>query len=167
MSDTFHAIERAKELLATVAYANIATANNLAEPWNTPLYAPRDEALNFYWSSWVGAVHSNNIRSNPPVFMTLYDSTRARGTNNLRCLYLLATASEVLGDAELSFALSLLYPGEAVPIHTFHGDSVKRIYKAVPSRVWLNDRSEREVDPSTVKMRLELNLPDLMNWNRP
>ncbi len=160
-SDT-ELLTRAKELLATIQYANLATATTDGAPWNSPVFAPWDQELSFYWSSWREAEHSKNIRANHQVFLTLYDTTRARGTNNLRCLYLTAKAFELDDEEQVSRAVNLLYPGEdGISPEMFLGDSVKRIYMAIPERAWLNCASEREVNPQTVKMRVELSLKKL------
>jgi len=66
---------RATELLRSLEYLNIATVSANAHPWNTPVYARHDDRLNFYWCSWKDAEHSRNIRANPRIFVTLYDST--------------------------------------------------------------------------------------------
>ncbi len=57
------------ELIRKCPYANIATAFE-DKPWNTPVFAAADDELNFYWSSWVEAVHSQNLVKNPNVFLT-------------------------------------------------------------------------------------------------
>lgn len=148
---------RALELLNGPPYFNVATEGG-GQPWNTPVWAARDSDLNLYWSSWVKAVHSRNIADNPRVFLTLFDSTRARGTNNMRCLYLLCTAEAVDDVAEAEKACALLYPGEPVALEDFMGSGQKRFYRARPLQAWVNCLSERELSPSTVKMRAEIPL---------
>jgi hypothetical protein len=43
----------------------------------------------------------------------------------------------------------------------FLGLGQKRFYRATPIRAWLNCLSERELTPSTVKMRVEIPLEAL------
>jgi hypothetical protein len=148
---------RALELLSGPPYFNVATEAG-GQPWNSPVWAARDSDLNLYWSSWVKAVHSENIARNPRVFLTLFDSTRKRGTNNMRCLYLRCTAVEVQEVAEAEMAFALLYPGEPLALADFLGTGQKRIYRATPLQAWLNCLSERELSPSTAKMRAEVPL---------
>src|SRR5690625_4183597 len=100
---------RGAEILRMCQYANIATCRD-NQPWNTPVTAVADGELNCYWSSWTKAVHSQNIAMNPVVFLTFYDSTRARGTNNRRCLYLRCEANAVTDRNEGRKAHALLYP---------------------------------------------------------
>ena len=151
---------RLAELLQLPPYYNIATEGN-GQPWNSPVWAARDENFNLYWSSWVQAVHSKNIAKNPRVFLTLFDSSRERGTNNFRCLYLQCIAHEVTEQAEASRAFSLLYPGESIDISDFMGQGQKRFYKAIPQSAWLNCLSERQLTPTTIKMRTEIPLETL------
>ena len=146
---------RALELLNGTPYFNVATTSD-GQPWNSPVWAARDDALNLYWSSWIKAVHSENIAKNPRVFLTLFDSTRKRGTNNMRCLYLQCTATAVEDLAEARRAFALLYPGETIALEDFLGAGQKRIYRATPLHAWLNCLSERELTPSTINMRAEI-----------
>lgn len=145
------------ELLKLPPYFNVATSYN-DEPWNSPVWAARDSVGNLYWSSWKKAVHSQNLERNPRAFLTLFDSTRRRGTNNLRCLYLQCTVSVIQDPADATRAFGLLYPGENVDTTDFLTVGQKRFYKASPINAWLNCLSERELTPTTVKMRLEVPL---------
>lgn len=150
-------ISRAVELLNGPPYFNVATESD-GQPWNSPVWAARDLNLNLYWSSWIKAVHSESIRKNPKTFLTIFDSTRQRGTNNLRCLYLQCTTIEVDGPDEAQKAFALLYPDETVDLTDFLGSGQKRFYRATPIRAWLNCLSERQLTPSTIKMRAEVSL---------
>ncbi|OHV13903.1 pyridoxamine 5'-phosphate oxidase family protein [Kushneria phosphatilytica] len=159
MSDV-NLAKRSAEILNNCLYANIATSRNDV-PWNTPATALPDNELNFYWSSWRLAEHSRNIAANSSIFMTFYDSTRARGTNNLRCLYLQCVAREVSDPEEARKAFGLLYPGESVELTNPLDEGVKRFYCAEPKQAWLNCLSEKELEPDTLKMRTEVPLDEL------
>lgn len=148
------------EILRTCLYANIATCHN-NEPWNTPVTAIPDSDLNFYWSSWIQAVHSRNIEANPQVFITFYDSSRARGTNNMRGLYLRCEAAVVSDPSEARKAHGLIYPTEQVDLTAFFDPGPKRFYRARPREAWLNILSERELEPTTLKMRVEVPLDSI------
>lgn len=157
-------IDRAKVLLRSVEYINVATTSVDGQPWNTPVYARYDESLHFYWCSWRGAEHSLNLRSNPRVFCTLYDSTRKRGDNNMRCLYMQGKAEELVEPSEIAKGLKLLYPGDnsEQDASKVQGDNVRRLYKFVPYTLWLNDKSERQVTRETIKMRVEVPLDHMI-----
>ncbi len=147
--------KKAAELIATYPYLNIATAQHDL-PWNSPVFAVPDEHLCFYWSSWIEAVHSKNIQANPNTFITLYDSTRPRGTNNFRCLYLQCTAQVVTDQQEAGKAFALVYPEEPINLADFLDSGLKRFYRATPRKAWLNCLSERDLTPATLKMRVEV-----------
>ena len=157
-------INRAKELLDAIQYINVASVTPDGLPWNTPVYAKYDHALNFYWASWVHAQHSVNIRTRRDVFITLYDTTRRRGDNNRRCLYLTGTASELNDSSLIEPILGLLYGDEAqtMSVEEYAVTAIKRIYRFSPSAAWLNDLSERQVTGQTVKMRIEIPLTSLI-----
>jgi hypothetical protein len=162
---TMELIEKAKTLLASLEYINLATASRDGQPWNTPVYARYDELLQFYWCSWKDAQHSINLRQNCQVFFTLYDSTRKRGDNNMRCLYGQGHAYEIGEPAEIAKSLRLLYPDDESEqnVAKVQGDSVRRLYKVVPQIFWLNDKSERQVTRETIKMRVEVPFDQLLD----
>ncbi|HLQ84572.1 MAG TPA: pyridoxamine 5'-phosphate oxidase family protein [Salinisphaeraceae bacterium] len=147
-------------ILQACQYANIATCQG-EQPWNTPATVMADEQLDLYWSSWIKAVHSQNIHANPNVFLTFYDSTRARGSNNRQCLYLRCTAEAVSDQAEARKAHALIYPQVAVELDDFLEPGPKRFYRARPQQAWLNVLSERDLTPDTVKMRREVALASI------
>ena len=149
--------KKAAELIATCPYLNVATSQHDV-PWNSPLFAVPDEHLRFYWSSWIEAVHSKSIHANPNTFVTLYDSTRPRGTNNFRCLYLQCAARVVTDREEARKAFDLVYPGEPINLADFLDSGLKRFYRATPEKAWLNCLSERDLTPATLKMRVEVPL---------
>lgn len=157
--------QRAADILQKNIYANIATSG-VDGPWNTPATALADAELNFYWSSWVNAVHSKNVIGNGLAFLTFFDSTRARGTNNKMCLYLRCEAREVTDPAEAAKAAELLYPDEQVDLSMFLAGGIKRFYRATPTTAWLNSLSERELEPGTLKMRVEVPLDDINRSRR-
>jgi general stress protein 26 len=148
---------RAVELIKTIPYLNLATSLD-DRPWSSPIYAVHDNDLNFYWSSWKEALHSTNLSSNRRTSFTIYDSSRKRGTNNYRCLYMTATVAIVENKSEAEKASQMLYPEDRIDLTDFLAQGLKRIYKATPQQAWLNCLSERELTPSTLKMRTELDV---------
>ncbi|MEG4573433.1 pyridoxamine 5'-phosphate oxidase family protein [Microcoleus sp. N3A4] len=155
----------AAELIRTCPYANIATSFE-DTPWNTPVSAVADDELNFYWSSWVNAVHSQNLIKNPNVFLTLYDSTRPSGTNNFKCLYLQGIAVSVTAKEEIRKAHELVYPGKELQLEQFSPDPIKNFYKAIPKVAWLNCLSVRNLTPSTIKMRVEVSIEEIRRYHQ-
>ena len=92
------------------------------------------------------ALHSTNLSSNRQTSFTIYDSSRKRGTNNYRCLYMTATVSIVENKSEAERAFQMLYPEDRMDLTDFLAQGLKRIYKATPQQAWLNCLSERELD---------------------
>lgn len=152
--------KRCAEILSICQYANIATCSD-QQPWNTPATAVVDDNLDVYWSSWTKAQHSRNIHANPSVFLTFYDSTRARGSNNQRCLFLRCEAVAVNEAAVALRAHTLLYPGAAVDLDAFLDTGLKRFYRARPLQAWVNVLSEKQLQPDTLKMREEVALKSI------
>jgi hypothetical protein len=148
---------RAADLIKAIPYLNLATCA-ADHPWSSPVYAVYDQQLNFYWSSWKEAAHSVNVASNPVCAFTIYDSTRPRGTNNYRCLYVECRVITVTDPDEAQMASQMLYPGETTDLSNFLSDGLKRFYKAMPLKAWLNCLSERDLTPATIKMRVEVDL---------
>ena len=153
-------LARAAELIKQFPYLNLASSA-ADRPWSSPVYAVHDGELNFYWSSWTEAAHSVNLARNPRASFTIYDSTRPRGTNNYRCLYVDCTVATITGRAEAERAFRMIYPDQPVALADFLAPGIKRFYEAKPRAAWLNCLSERELTPSTLKMRVEISLPAL------
>ena len=156
---------QAKKILSASEYINIATCSKDLIPWNTPVTSVHDQKLNFFWSSWKKAQHSLNIDANPNIFITLYDSTRKRGDNHRKCLYIQAQATQVSNITDINLACELLYSQVSSDRNPemFLEDSERKIYKAIPSKIWLNDVSERELTKETTKMRVNVSLQNIQN----
>jgi hypothetical protein len=127
----------AKVILEKIHYINIATVNEDGTPWNTIVSTSHDKQLNFYWGSSPENVHSQNIRRDGRVFVTIYDSTVPEGTGE--GLYLLGQAEE-------------LGPEKATAVYK---------YKFTPEQIWINDE-ERNGDGSYKHdIRVPLNIKEI------
>ena len=151
-------VARAAEILRTICYATIATADSQARPWNSPVYSVRDDDLNIYWVSDKQSQHSQNVRQNPQVFIVYYDSTAPPGQGE--GVYFSATAVE-LGDPEDIRAARRVIDGlDSGSADEYSGNSVCRIYRATPTRAWINTFEER--DGVFIRdFRIEISLGDL------
>jgi nitroimidazol reductase NimA-like FMN-containing flavoprotein (pyridoxamine 5'-phosphate oxidase superfamily) len=148
---------RAKQILSEILYITIATVDAAGRPWNAPVYSAYDEEYNFYWASAIHSEHSRNIRGNPNIFLVIYDSTVPEGTGE--GVYIQAKAYELADEHETKAALRYYYgrANKAPPsASAFLGSRPRRIYKAVPERVWMNDL--KEVDDTTIDVRIEIEL---------
>lgn len=135
MSDYHH--KRAVEILRRIRYATIATASKDNKPWNSPVAHEYDSQLNVYWFSDKQNQHSKNVRENENVFIVIYDSTVPEGEGE--GVYIEAKAVE-LTDPEEILSVRKIKKGEDYDgkPNEFLGDAIRRVYKAVPQRIWMN-----------------------------
>ena len=148
----------AAEILRSICYATIATADSQAHPWNSPVYSVRDDDLNIYWVSDKQNQHSQNIRQNPQVFIVYYDSTALPGQGD--GVYFSATAVELTNPEDIRAARQVIDGYDFFSADEYSGNSVCRIYRATPTRAWVNTFEER--DGVFIRdFRIEIPLSDL------
>lgn len=151
--------KRAKEIIEKILYITIATCGKDGKPWNSPVYSAFDEHYNFYWASWKENQHSKNIKENNNVFLVIYDSTVPEGTGE--GVYIQAKAYELTDEEEIEIALGYLYKRKGQDSkkrkpEEFLGDHPRRVYKAVPEKIWMNDVGD--VNGNYVDKRIEVKL---------
>jgi nitroimidazol reductase NimA-like FMN-containing flavoprotein (pyridoxamine 5'-phosphate oxidase superfamily) len=140
MEDT--KLHKAKKIIAKNIYLTLATANLKGQPWNSPVYFAFDQHYVLYWKSDKNAQHSQNIRENEKVFIVIYDSSVPFGEGE--GIFIQAKAYELIDEEEIAKALS--YHNDRVgkrlwEVEEFVGENPRRIYKAVPEKVWINQDS--------------------------
>ncbi len=142
--------ETAKKIIEDNVYITVATVSN-NEPWISPVYSCYDENYNFYWISDLGRKHSQNIKSNENVAIVTFDTHVKEGRG--RGVYIQAKASEVSDKEKMRKVLLIFYarknkqprePGE------FLGLSKRKLYTAVPVRMWVTD--EKSDDRIEIKL---------------
>lgn len=150
-----HPNQPAKDVIDGIKYMTISTVNEGGEPWNTPVaFYHLDNEYTLYWASWKSNQHSQNIRSNGKAFIVIYDSTPADGKPS-QGVYIQAEAFELSDEQEVMHA-ALVFKGDPYNPsdgEEYLGDKPRRIYKAVPQKIWLNDDSE--VNGNFVDIRKE------------
>jgi len=150
---------KAREIIAHVPYMTVASVSAEGGPWNTPVFFGFDDAYNLYWASWVGSRHSRNIAANPRVLIVIYDTAAPEGTG--LGVYIEATAQALTETADIERACRCAYrrAGKEPPgPEAFMGERARRMYRAVPERVWVN--TTRSVDGEWVDDRIEVKLAD-------
>jgi len=156
MSEEF--IKRAKEIIEKIIYITIASVTPEGKPWNSPVYSAYDkDSYTFYWVSPRATQHSKNIAENPDVFLAIYNSTVPEGTGE--GVYVQAQASVVTDPKEMARAIYLLYTRKKKvlkDISCFLDLRPRRIYKAVPEKVWLN--STERIGDEDCDTRVEIKL---------
>lgn len=128
---------RAAEIIKTIKYATLATVTPEGKPWNSPVAHSYDENLNIYWFSDKEGQHSKNVQHNGHVFIVIYDSTVPYGEGE--GVYLQATVTELNDPDEIIRVRRIKKGDDAGSADEFLGDAVRRVYKAVPEQVWMND----------------------------
>lgn len=133
------AMDKSISILTQNLYTTVATTTTDGTPWSAAVFITHDEQLNFYWASDMTSQHSQNIGVNPKVFLAMYDSQAPWGKGS--GLFIEAVASEVNEPGEIEKACTLRkirVPNADQTLADFSGTSSRRIYKAMPGRVWMN-----------------------------
>lgn len=156
--------KRAAEILQTIQYATIATVTPEGKPWISPVARILDDELNIYWISDKDNQHSKNVRANANVSMVIFDSTVPEGQGE--GVYVEATASELTDPEEILFVRRLKKGDEYQPEEgEFTGDAVRRVYKAVPTRIYVNDAEIRN-GVFIRDYKVEVALRDIVDFRR-
>ena len=149
--------QKAKEIIENSLYLTLATTSADGSPWNSPVFAAYDDSYTFYWRSDKNAIHSQNIRTNRMVFIVIFDSHAPWGKG--KGVYIKAQAVELEDKTELEKALALLDKRSQKTVRktdAFIHDAPRRIYKAIPEKVWIND--DIEINGQFVDKRAEIQL---------
>jgi nitroimidazol reductase NimA-like FMN-containing flavoprotein (pyridoxamine 5'-phosphate oxidase superfamily) len=149
--------KRAKEILQKIIYATLATVTKDGAPWNSPVRHCFDKEMNIYWFSDKEGQHSRNVRENGKVFIVIYDSTVPEGKGE--GVFFEATAEEVNNPEEIRHARRIKKgEGKDAP-NDFMGSAIRRVYKATPTRVWMNDAQiENGVFIKDYRVEVSLNI---------
>ncbi|HSX43158.1 MAG TPA: pyridoxamine 5'-phosphate oxidase family protein [Candidatus Saccharimonadales bacterium] len=164
MDDMPVKIARAKDLLATVNHAAMATVNADGSPHNTPYFFMRDETLeHLYWGSHPDSEHSKNVVRTGQIFVVLYDAVERGG------LYIRADDAHIAEGDELVQALH--YHNERrvrqnkkpLLIDYYETQSPQRMWVATARQFWVND-TERNKDGQMVRdLRIEITRGQLLH----
>jgi nitroimidazol reductase NimA-like FMN-containing flavoprotein (pyridoxamine 5'-phosphate oxidase superfamily) len=153
-------IKEAAKVIKNQLYINLATVTPKGKPWNTPVYCAYNKDLNYYWFSWKKNQHSVNIRKNPSVFATVYDSTVPAGTGF--GVYFQGKAYELTNLKTIMTGIRVVYGREKRKprdISQFLKKFPRRIYQFKPNKVWVN--GDGDMNGNFIDIRTELNLTRL------
>ena len=138
-NDRARHIQRAKQLLASVRHAAMATVNASGTPHNTPYFFMIDHDLtHLYWGSHPNSMHSRNIIRTGRLFVVLYEANERGG------LYIEADGGHVLEGDELDAGLAVhnvrrtAEGKEAISRDYYVGDMPQRMWGAKTQRFWVN-----------------------------
>ena len=150
-------ISTAIKIIKEIEYINIASITPEGLPWNTPVYTAYDASLNFYWLSWKKNQHSVNMRSNPDVFVTIFDSTVPPGTG--AGVYFSGEAIELTSPKEIIIGMTVVYKRDKHKmraIKEFLTHFPRRVYRFTPEKAWINGDSD--INGNFIDIRTELDL---------
>jgi len=153
--------DKAQEIISTIEYINIATITKKWTPWNTPVYTWYDkEKLTWYRFSWKDNIHSQNIRNNSSVFVTIYDSTVPADSGI--GIYLEWNAYEISNPKEILHAMKIIYTKQNKKLRAikeFLTHFPRRVYKFIPKKAWIN--GSWEINGNYIDTRTALKLEKL------
>lgn len=86
-----------RTILESNNFAVLATANNSARPWGTPVHFAFDDQ-NVYWISGDAAVHSQNVFENEKIFVIVFNSQQDVSKGTRAAVYLETTARALEGE---------------------------------------------------------------------
>lgn len=136
---------RARSILDGIYYATLATVDAKGNPWNAPVYCAYDEDYNVYWGSHIESQHSQNIRANGKLFITVYNSTVKPGDGE--GVYIQAHVSELIDPQEIAFGHKLLQdrrPNWYWRLEEVQPDRPVHLFKATPDQIWMNGEGQKD-----------------------
>jgi nitroimidazol reductase NimA-like FMN-containing flavoprotein (pyridoxamine 5'-phosphate oxidase superfamily) len=159
MSDPSELVAMAKRIIDGNRYMTIATIDDDAHPWATPVYFGHGDYRDFYWISSPDAEHSRNIAARAAVSIVIFDSSVEIGA--AEAVYMRGQAEEVSDptseDCNVAFrarfkGVRALSPAELRPPATL------RLYRAHVVKHWVLIRGNDPVWGRGTDARLEVEL---------
>jgi len=142
-------LQKVKKIIKETKYMTIAVSDYSYNNWIANLYFAVDKDYNFYWYSSKDSQHSKYISENGKISISIFNSEAM--INDVDAVYIEAKAHEIKSKKEL-LAGCLCYAKKmwetkfllkrggiqkfVNAYHDFQGDSVLRMYKAVPQKFW-------------------------------
>jgi general stress protein 26 len=154
-------VKSATRILNTSLYAVIATVNEDGTPWNSPVFFCRDDQFALYWASTLASRHSQNILRNNKVHIVIFDPNASWGQG--KGVYLNTNVSILDNRDEIEAVRKLRLQKVAAadqPSSDFFDPSPRRLFKAIPTEVWIN--MDTEVSGVTIDIRLQIPLESLI-----
>ena len=135
----------ARNIIDSVLYMVLGTADASGQPWVSPVYFASEKYREFYWMSSPDVRHSRNILVRPRISIVIFDSRVAAGLG--QAVYMSAVAQELTGD---DFDLGLqIYNGRfqnpaEYGVRTIKAEDVQapalyRLYRAIAQEHWVLD----------------------------
>ena len=141
----------ARRVLDAGVYVVLATADASGVPWASPVWFAIQEPVTFFWVSYPGARHSENIAAQPRIAMVVFDSTVQPLTG--QAVYMTANADQVTDPQEVAhavdvFSLESRRQGlSALSLDEVTGSARLRMYRARVEDYWI-------LDPGSARLRM-------------
>lgn len=141
--------QKFQKIIEKNSFMVLATVDADASPWITPVFYAHDKEYNFYWYSGKNTKHSQLLKENQKVAITIYHPNSVEDGG----AYLTGTASE-LTEEELPHALEI-YFSKALPNDVqekekmlkspedFLNDSVLRMYRFIPGKIYVSGEAKK------------------------
>ena len=132
----------AREIIRSNWYLTLGTADEVGQPWVSPVYYAAEEWGRFHWVSSPEATHSRNLAARPQVSMVIFDSRVPPGAG--QGVYMAAMAQE-LSDEELDHGIDVFTRSSqahglrAWTLGDVTSPAPHRLYRAIVSQHWVLD----------------------------
>lgn len=139
----------AKNIIDSIVYMVVGTADESGRPWTSPVYFASEKYREFYWMSSPDVTHSRNIAARPQVSIVIFDSRIPVGMG--QAVYMSAAAEELTGvDLERGVAIyndRFQNPAEhgvrLIQLDDVQSPALYRLYRATATEHWILDRNTR------------------------
>jgi nitroimidazol reductase NimA-like FMN-containing flavoprotein (pyridoxamine 5'-phosphate oxidase superfamily) len=128
----------AKRLIDENKNMVLTTVDHAGAPWVSPVFYVPDDQYDPYWTSWVEARHSANVREHPTVAIVIYETDP-----EVEAVYMSAQAAELEEPEEVTRGIEVMRSRDdwqpehwrIKDISVVTGDGPWRIYRASPQTI--------------------------------
>lgn len=142
-------LTRVRRVLETTQYACLAI-NDQGQPWSSPVYFAFDDGLYLYFASSLDSRHTMAILGNPNVTAVVYNANPVLEKHES---VVIDGDAFVIDELQIGKVVALLSSrqGSAAPLEnapnaadeTYSEDSIVRLFKVVPRRVFIVEEGRR------------------------
>ena len=132
----------ARTIIDSNMYLVLGTADDVGQPWVSPVYFASEGYSQFYWVSSPEVKHSRNIAARPQVSIVVFNSQAQIGTG--QGVYMLALAEQLSGvelerGIKIFSRTSLSHGGHEWQPEDVQGPALYRLYRATALELWILD----------------------------
>ena len=132
----------AKNIIDSMMYMVLGTADGSGQPWVSPVYFAPAGYREFYWVSSPEAKHSRNIAVRSQISIVIFDSRAPIGTG--QGVYMSVAAEELTGadlerGIEIFSRTSLGHGGHKWKLEDVQAPALYRLYRATVQDHWILD----------------------------